>query len=94
MKPHVIVFWFLVSSILLTAQQNRPARLVSPEVHANRSVTFRFQATHAVDVKLDLEGVQTLPMHKDAQGVWSGTTGPLDPDYYGYSILVDVHSIL
>ena len=89
MKPHVIVFWFLVSSILLTAQPNRPARLVSPEVHADRSVTFRFQAPNAVDVKLDLEGVETLPMHKDDQGVWSGTTAPLDPDYYGYSFIVD-----
>jgi len=91
MKSHVIliVFWFFVSSILVTAQRNRPARLVSPEVHPDGSVTFRFHAPNAVDVKLELEGAETVPMHKDDRGVWSATTAPLDPDYYGYSIIVD-----
>jgi enterochelin esterase-like enzyme len=89
-KSHVIlIVWFLVSSILVKAQQNRPARLLSPEVHADGSVTFRFQAPNAVEVKLDREGAEALPMHKDDQGVWSVTTAPLDPDYYGYSIIVD-----
>jgi len=91
MKSHamLIVLWLLVSSIHVTAQQNRVARLVSPEVHADGSVTFRFQAPNAVEVKLDLEGAEPVPMHKDDQRVWSVTTAPLNPDYYGYSIIVD-----
>ncbi|HXY11561.1 MAG TPA: alpha/beta hydrolase-fold protein [Terriglobales bacterium] len=91
MKPDVmlIVFWVLVSSILVAAQQHRPALLVSPEVHADGSVTFRFHAPNAVAVKLDREGAEPVAMHKDDQGVWSVTTAPLDPDYYGYSIIVD-----
>jgi enterochelin esterase family protein len=28
-------------------------------------------------------------MAKDSQGVWSFTTEPMDPDYYGYSFFVD-----
>jgi enterochelin esterase family protein len=28
-------------------------------------------------------------MHKDGQGVWSVTTAPLPPDYYGYSFVAD-----
>jgi hypothetical protein len=65
------------------------ASLVSPEVHADGSVTFRFRAPNALDVKLAREGAEPVPMQKDEQGVWSVTTAPLSPDYYGYSILVD-----
>ena len=66
-----------------------PAMLVSPEVHPDSSVTFRFRAPNALDVKLAREGTEPVPMQKDDQGVWSVTTAPLAPDYYGYSIIVD-----
>jgi hypothetical protein len=72
------------------AQAPRPlAPLVSPEVYSDGSVTFRFRAPNAVDVKLAREGAEPVVMQKDEQGVWSVTTAPLSPDYYGYSILVD-----
>ena len=91
MKPPVtlIVFWLLAFSILVMAQENGAARLVSPEVHADGSVTFRFHAPNDIEVKLDREGTDAVPMHKDGQGIWSVTTASLDPDYYGYSIIVD-----
>jgi enterochelin esterase-like enzyme len=66
-----------------------PAPLVSPEVHADDSVTFRFRAPNALDVKLEREGTEALAMQKDEQGVWSVTTAPLAPDYYGYSFVAD-----
>ena len=66
-----------------------PARVVSPEVHADGSVTFRFCAPHAQDVRLAREGAQPVAMQKDDQGVWSATTAPLAPDYYGYSFIAD-----
>jgi len=66
-----------------------PARLVTPEVHPDNSVTFRFRAPNAQEVKLAREGTDPVPMQKDDQGVWTVTTAPLPPDYYGYSILVD-----
>src|SRR6266849_6359342 len=66
-----------------------PAALVSPEVHSDGSVTFRFRAPNAVDVKLAREGAEPVSMQKGAQGVWKVTTARLAPDYYGYSFLAD-----
>jgi len=68
---------------------SQPLPLVSPEVRANSSVTFRFRAPNAEDVKLAREGAEPLPMKKDDHGVWTLTTVPLAPDYYGYSFVAD-----
>ncbi len=80
--------------VLVTAQDKPaqspppPVPLVSPEVHSGGSVTFRFRAPNAVEVKLAREGAEPVPMQKDDQGVWTMTT-PLSPDYYGYSFVAD-----
>jgi enterochelin esterase-like enzyme len=82
---------------LATGQQTKPATpppqmpppLVTPEVHSDDSVTFRFRAPNAQDVKLAREGTEPLAMQKDDAGVWTVNTAPLSPDYYGYSIIVD-----
>src|SRR5580693_3391815 len=66
-----------------------PAPLVSPEVHADGSVTFRFKAVNAKEVQLAREGAEPTPMRKDDQGVWTVTTSPLAPDFYGYSFIAD-----
>jgi len=66
-----------------------PAPIVSPEVHADRSVTFRLRDPNAVEVKLGLEGTEPLPMKKSDQDGWGVTTAPLAPDYYGYEFMVD-----
>jgi enterochelin esterase-like enzyme len=72
-----------------TAPPTRPTWLVTPEVHSDSSVTFRFLAPNAQEVKLDREGTEPVAMQKDDKGVWSVTTAPLPPDYYGYSFMVD-----
>ena len=90
----------LCSSLLSTAafsQHNKPAapeqtpppRLITPEVHSDNSVTFRFRAPNAKEVKLEREGSDPVAMQKDDAGVWTINTAPLSPDFYGYSILVD-----
>ena len=66
-----------------------PPPLATPEVHPDNSVTFRFRAPNAQVVKLAREGTEPVAMQKDDAGVWSVTTAPLAPDYYGYSIIVD-----
>ena len=100
MKLHsafLVLFLFIFGS-LVKAQQPKPAPAVpaqrppsvnTPEVHSDNSVTFRFLAPNAQEVKLNREGTDSVAMQKDDKGVWSVNTAPLAPDYYGYSITVD-----
>jgi len=69
--------------------QMPPPALITPEVHSDNSVTFRFRAPNAREVKLTREGAEPLAMQKDDQGIWTVNTASLPPDYYGYSIVVD-----
>ena len=76
-----------LTTLLVVAQQ---APIVSPEVQSDRRVIFRFRAPNAQKVELQLEGTATrFPMQKDDAGVWTFTTDPLEPDYYGYSFIAD-----
>jgi enterochelin esterase-like enzyme len=76
-----------------TAAFGQPAvrRTVSPEVLADRRITFRVAAPKATEVQLRFsEGVpQSHPMTKGEDGVWSVTIGPVEPEIYTYSFLVD-----
>jgi enterochelin esterase-like enzyme len=93
----VLCYFFLFSClvcaqqtpVMTTATPKPPDWLVTPEVHPDNSVTFRFSAPNAQQVKLERDGAAPVAMQKDSQGVWSVTTAPLAPDYYEYSILVD-----
>src|SRR5712672_2985832 len=75
--------------------QTAPAPVISPEVLSDNRVTFRFRAPNVKEVALSLEGAsKDLTMQKDEQGVWSVTSEPLTPDFYGYSFVADgVHLI-
>ena len=82
---------------LVMAELVQPATspTVSPEIHADRSVTFRFRVAGAKEVSIKLEGQkESVPMHKVADGVWSFTTMPLEPDYYRYSFFMDGEHLL
>jgi enterochelin esterase-like enzyme len=69
--------------------QQPPPPILSPEVASDNRVTFRFRDPNAREVTMNLEGGKPLPMQKDDQGVWSVTTDPLEPDYYGYTFVAD-----
>ncbi len=71
------------------APQTPPPTVKSPDVQSDRSVIFRLRAPNAKEVFLSREGVQRVAMQKDDQGVWSVKTDPLEPDFYGYSFVVD-----
>jgi enterochelin esterase family protein len=95
----LIVLIFSALAGVTLAQQAKPAQnappqpvppLITPEVHSDNSVTFRFRAPNAQEVKVTREGTtDPLPMQKDDSGVWTVNSPPLSPDYYGYSIVVD-----
>jgi len=69
----------------------RPGRSQEPDISADRHVTFRLSAPQATSVVLSgsefLKG--TLPLTKDANGIWSATVGPLAPAIYDYNFTID-----
>ena len=65
--------------------------IVSPEVHGDRRVTLRFRAPEATVVQLVGEITQgrvPLPMTRDADGLWTITVGPLQPEIWSYNFRV------
>jgi enterochelin esterase family protein len=67
----------------------------SPEIHADRTVTFRLFAPKASEVVLMgspgiLEFIkEPKPLQKDSKGVWSLTIGPVPPGFYTYGYAID-----
>jgi enterochelin esterase family protein len=85
----------ILAAVTSYAQQTKlqPAHamtvpFVSPDVHNDRSITFRIAAAKATDVAVTF-GNKRVPMTKDDKGVWSATVGPVDPDVYNYAYDVD-----
>jgi enterochelin esterase family protein len=83
---------FFMTGLLGFAQAPRP--VISPEVHANKTVTFRFRAAEAKQVLLAREGAARVAMQKSEDGIWSVTTEELAPDLYGYTYVVDGASVM
>ncbi|WP_080055545.1 esterase [Spirosoma aerolatum] len=85
------LFWSLFGLYLgALGQPPRGPLVVSPQVNADKSVTFRYLAPQAKDVQLSAQFEKgPVPMSKDAQGIWSVTVGPVKPDIYPYSFRVD-----
>src|SRR5262249_21159746 len=63
--------------------------LRSPEVAADKKVTFRIYAPKAEEVSVGGDFGQGGKMTKDDRGVWSLPVGPLTPDFYSYIFTVD-----
>ena len=78
--------------------------IVSPEVHDDYTVTFRFKAPNADTVQITgdflptekiktpmglFDGPGKAYLKKDANGIWTYTSESLKPELYGYSFIVD-----
>ena len=108
MKPTSLLLWTL--ALLLPAGLCGQEALfgqqpiVSPEIHADRSVTFRFLAPQADSVLVTGDFLPTVKQQspygeidvpgkaaltRDANGVWTYHSAPLAPELYGYAFLVD-----
>lgn len=80
----------LGSTPLTLLSQSTPARVTSPVVEPDHRVTFRLRAPQAHEVLLSGEfmtGQQALA--KDADGLWTLTLGPLEPEIYHYNLTID-----
>lgn len=78
----------LLAGISCFAQ--RPPAIVSPQVHSDNKVTFRYFSRNAQKVSLSGEFLTAnQDMTKDSSGVWSITVGPIKPDIYPYAFWVD-----
>src|SRR5688572_4140472 len=87
---------FLISLIICIynvciGQPPRGPFVISPRVHSDKKVTFSYLAPSAKQVLLGGSqfGAGQLPMIKDSIGIWSVTVGPIPPDIYPYSFVVD-----
>jgi enterochelin esterase family protein len=92
-----IMIMIFPASILLAQQALFGGQaIVSPEVSDNQTVTFRFMAPGAKEVKLSGDWLPaegwtpgSVTMTKDEKGLWSHTTDKLGSDLYSYWFMVD-----
>jgi enterochelin esterase-like enzyme len=86
----LIVGAFICVCGLANGQPPRGPLASSPQVNSDKTVTFRYIAPNAKDVRLSAQFEKgPVAMTKDATGVWSVKVGPVKPDIYPYSFLVD-----
>jgi enterochelin esterase family protein len=110
----VVVFAALLSVAMLTAAhvaraQNfgpRPPEFVSPEVSADKKISFRIHAPKAQEVRLSSSDIPRTgagaipgigggqPMRKAANGVWETTVGPVPSGAFRYNFSVDGLSVI
>jgi enterochelin esterase family protein len=90
---HVLATAALAVTLAQQAAAPAPAGppYVSPEVHADRTVTFRIQAPRAAEVTFngDWIAADKPKLAKGNKGIWSVTLGPLPPGLFIYSFNVD-----
>jgi enterochelin esterase family protein len=86
----------LFFTLHVQSQENLPSgerkEIISPEIHADNSVTFRLMAPNANQVSVTgdfLAQKETAKMTNNADGVWSYTTHPLPSELYTYAFNVD-----
>ncbi|RRB07079.1 esterase [Larkinella rosea] len=91
LKNRIWPLWaFLCCAAPVLAQPPRGPLVVSPQVNADKTVTFRYLAPQAKEVRLSGQFLKApVEMSKDAQGIWSVVTEPIKPDIYPYSFQVD-----
>jgi enterochelin esterase-like enzyme len=91
----------LLSALLWLAQARTPdagaaaaparaPRISSPQVSADRRVTFNVAAPRATEVLLTGEFAKgSKSFTRGPDGVWSVTIGPLEPEIYHYNVTID-----
>ena len=96
----ILIVFFLTSTNRAQRTADRPRfrnsqspQVISPEVSADRHITFRILAPKAENVRLsgsDIPGNgRGTEMKKGTNGVWEVTLGPIEPGAYRYNFNMD-----
>ena len=86
----LLVLAMLSYAGLTAGQPPRGPRVISPQVNPDKTIVFRYLAPSANDVRLSAQfEKEPVAMTKDSIGIWSVKVGPVKPDIYPYSFLVD-----
>jgi len=104
-RPPALDHWKLIAGCFVlalsspadAAKQEAPTNaspsarpVTSPIVSPDRRVTFRLVAPHAREVLLTGEFMPgSQPLQMDANGSWSVTIGPIEPEIYHYNFTID-----
>ena len=86
----------VLATLTANAQQSLwgGAQIVSPEIHPDNTVTFRFHAPKAIRVQVVGDFLQgAADLKEGADGVWEYTTEPLETELYNYHFIVDGLSV-
>jgi len=100
MNRHRLAFVaaLVLSGATLAAQQGgrggaQAPQIVSPDVSADRRISFRIVAPQAREIRLNASDIPNLGQNtrltKADNGVWELTVGPLDSGAYRYNFNVD-----
>jgi len=102
-KKHSVFLLFLFSYISIYGQAfstegwwSTETPKYSPVVTADRHITFRTPAPNAKEVKLVFGewDVEPVSMHKNVNGDWEATIGPVNPGVYEYKFEIDGLKVL
>jgi enterochelin esterase-like enzyme len=90
MRIRTLLLVLSLCAVVEAQQPAQPPAVRSPEVSADRRVTFRVRAPDASKVTVFCECLASEPaLTKGTDGVWSVTVGPIEPDIYEYHFTVD-----
>ena len=90
MRNLLLVLIVLTCAGVQAQQPAQPPAVRSPEVLPDGRVTFRVRAPDASKVTVFCECLTNEPsLTKGADGVWSVTVGPVEPDIYEYHFTID-----
>jgi len=90
MRFRTLLLLLSLTAVVDAQQPAQPPAVRSPDVSADRRVTFRVHAPAAATVTLFCECLTSEPvLTKGTDGVWSVMVGPLEPDIYEYHFTVD-----
>lgn len=108
MRKNSLFLLFVAVLLSFTGQAQQALwggqQIISPEIHPDKSVTFRINAPGADTVQIvgdftpkkmtktpfgEAEMPEKVLLEKGADGVWTYTTGPLASDLHTYNVIVD-----